>query len=464
MVGNLRIGVVAAGFGIVAALPGVLAVAALAVAGRLAFGLALAAGAAVLVATVTVVSRLAIVAARARAAVALLGSGDAPAGDVANAIERLGRMWRSRLDDAEGQRQAAEAVIAALPDPLILVDERRRILQANAAASAALGNAPEPRDLAAALRDPAVLGAADEVLAGAAARAVEFAVTAPVEREWRAHIARIDRRPSPEGAAAVLTLHDITALKRAEAMRADFVANASHELRTPLATLIGFIETLRGAAHDDAEARDRFLAIMHEQASRMTRLVADLLSLSQIELHEHEPPEDGVELAPLLRQATAAFELRAAQRRMHIDLSLPATLPAVRGDADELAQVFQNLLDNAIKYGREGTAITVGAGPVRQLPGQGEFVAVAVEDHGEGIAREHLARLTERFYRVDNARSRALGGTGLGLAIVKHILNRHRGFLEIESTPGRGSVFTVNLQKASVSAEIAAEADAGGRG
>jgi two-component system phosphate regulon sensor histidine kinase PhoR len=240
-------------------------------------------------------------------------------------------------------------------------------------------------------------------------------------------------------------------LKRAEQMRADFIANASHELRTPLATLIGFIETLRGPARDDAEARERFLAIMHGQASRMARLVEDLMSLSRIELNEHMMPGDRVALSPLLRQIAETLELRAAERDMRIRLAVPPDLPDVLGDRDELAQVFQNLIDNAIKYGRAGTDIMVraaaGSPPARESDGtQNAAVSVAVRDQGEGIAREHLPRLTERFYRVDTARSREMGGTGLGLAIVKHILNHHRGFLEVESTPGVGSVFTVFLR------------------
>jgi two-component system phosphate regulon sensor histidine kinase PhoR len=279
---------------------------------------------------------------------------------------------------------------------------------------------------------------------------VEFTLAAPVERQLRARFARIDH-PSLDGAVAVVTLHDVTELKRAEQMRADFIANASHELKTPLATLTGFIETLRGPARDDAEARERFLAIMDGQATRMTRLVEDLLSLSRIELNEHVLPQGRVALAPLLQHLAEALELRAGERDMSIVLTLPADLPDVQGDRDELAQVFQNLLDNAIKYGRLGTEISVSATTAARRPasagrGSAAFVAVAIKDRGDGIPREHLPRLTERFYRVDTARSREMGGTGLGLAIVKHIVNRHRGFLDIESTSGEGSVFTVSLR------------------
>jgi two-component system phosphate regulon sensor histidine kinase PhoR len=376
------------------------------------------------------------------------------------AIARFGRVWRERVRMADEKLAAAEAVIAAVPDPLILLDERRRIVRANAQAAAFIGITPEPRDLAAAFRNPAVLAAADAVLRGERARVVDFSLTVPVERQLRARFARIDH-PSPDGAVAVLSLHDITELKRAEQMRADFIANASHELRTPLATLIGFIETLRGPARDDAEARERFLAIMHGQASRMARLVEDLMSLSRIELNEHVMPRDRVALSPLLRQIAETLELRAGERDICIRLAVPPDLPDVLGDRDELAQVFQNLIDNAIKYGRSGSEITLRA-ETASRPNWGSsssenaMVCVAVCDHGEGIPHEHLPRLTERFYRVDTARSREMGGTGLGLAIVKHILNHHRGFLEVESTPGVGSVFTVFLRAHSAqSAELA---------
>jgi two-component system, OmpR family, phosphate regulon sensor histidine kinase PhoR len=368
------------------------------------------------------------------------------------AIIGLDRLWRERVRIAEADRIAAEAVIAAIPDPLILLDERRQIVRANPEAAAFVGAYSGSRDLSLALRNPAVLAAVDAVLRGQPAEIVDFGLTVPIERQLRARIARI-ARSSLDGAVAVLTLHDITELKRAEQLRADFIANASHELRTPLATLLGFIETLRGPARDDTEARERFLAIMHDQASRMARLVEDLLSLSRIELNEHVMPNDRVALGPLLRSVAEALELRAGERRMRILMALPPDLPEVIGDRDEIAQVFQNLLDNAIKYGRAGTEISVSGATVRRRtltgePEAAEFVSVAVRDRGEGISREHLPRLTERFYRVDSARSREMGGTGLGLAIVKHILNHHRGFLEIDSTPGIGSDFTVFLRAA----------------
>ena len=445
-----------------ASAPGLIVLAALAGLGILGVGPALIAGAAMLVPVALIVSRSVIDLTTMREAVDALAADDKAVDAVSQpslaplaaglwlAIVRLTRIWRERSRTAESRLAAAEAVIAAVPDPLILLDDRRRVVRANAQAASFVGAVTEVRDLAAVLRNPAVLGAADAVLRGEAARIVDFTITVPVERQLRARFARIGRQ-SLDGAVVVLGLHDITQLKRAEQMRADFIANASHELRTPLTTLTGFIETLRGPAREDAGARERFLAIMHEQATRMIRLVEDLLSLSRIELNEHVMPQGRVALGPLLHHLADSLELRAGERGMCIRLDLPSDLPEVPGDRDELAQVFQNLVENAIKYGRAGSEITVAATTgVRPSHGgdaaESPFVSIAVSDCGEGIAREHLPRLTERFYRVDTARSREMGGTGLGLAIVKHILNRHRGFLDIESTPGTGSVFTVFLR------------------
>ena len=342
-------------------------------------------------------------------------------------------------------------MLETLPEPLLLLDSDRRVVGFNKAAEALLGENLLERDLAGALRHPAVLPAVDAVLRGEGQRTAEFDITSPVERHLSARIAPLAPRRS-ERAAAVLLLNDLTAMKRSEQLRADFVANASHELRTPLASLIGFIETLRGPARDDKAASERFLGIMAEQAARMQRLVDDLLSLSRIEMNEHRPPTAATDLGAVVASVAAALEPRAQARGMRIDLDLPddETL-FVPGDGDELTQVFQNLIDNAIKYGTPGTAIEVEARhSSRLLPGarggrERATISLSVRDHGAGIARELLPRLTERFYRVDPARSREMGGTGLGLAIVKHIVNHHRGALEIESEPGRGSLFTVHL-------------------
>ena len=358
------------------------------------------------------------------------------------ALQRLNRFWRQRVVRAESELASSNSVLAALPDPIILINERREVMRVNTAARELLGENLLRRDLAAALRNPAVLKATDSVLKTGIGQQIEFDLSLQVDRHLRAGIVPLPGHVE-DGYAALLILNDLTSLKRAEQMRADFVANASHELRTPLSTLIGFIETLQGPAADDSEAQKRFLAIMQQQAARMARLVDDLLSLSRIELNEHLPPTGLVDATSILRSVAQTLELRAEARGMRIELQLDDNLPPVLGDEDELSQLFQNLIDNAIKYAKRDTAITVAAVRSNKLrPG----IAVSVRDCGEGIPRLHLPRLTERFYRIDTARSREMGGTGLGLAIVKHIVNRHRGVLEIDSELGQGSVFTAHLR------------------
>jgi two-component system phosphate regulon sensor histidine kinase PhoR len=375
------------------------------------------------------------------------------AAELESAVADLDRLWVRRGEESRVLAAANEAILEAIPDPLILVDGRHQVMRANAAARALFGGDVAGRDLESALRHPDVLEAADECLAGRASReAIELPWPGPPERRFAVSLAPLpthDDAGEP-GGAILLVLHDVTALKHAEKMRADFVANVSHELRTPLAALLGFIETLRGAARDDPPARDRFLGIMNEQAQRMSRLVSDLLSLSRIEESEYTRPTEAVDLARVLGSVADTTAFQAKTKGIRVDLDVPAGLPPVYGDADQLAQVFQNLVDNAMKYSKPQGQVRIAARvapapPPRLAANPGGWITVSVADEGEGIAPEHLPRLTERFYRVDTARSRQLGGTGLGLAIVKHILNRHRGTLSIASEPGRGSTFTVWL-------------------
>jgi two-component system phosphate regulon sensor histidine kinase PhoR len=363
------------------------------------------------------------------------------------------KSWREREDELSAHAALIDRVLGELPEPLLLVDENKRLRLANAAAEELYGNVSAGRDLVAIMRQPELLEAVDRVLEGAPAETVEFTIPVPVERSFDAHILPLvgstGTGPASDGPAVLMLLQDVTKIMRADRLRADFVANASHELRTPLATLVGFIETLRGPARDDTEARAKFLAIMQEQAARMARLVADLLSLSRIELNEHSVPTGTARLDGVLASVADSLAMKAGARNMSILLPNDLHgLPAVQGDNDELVQLFQNLIDNAIKYGRAGTPVRIEAGrsdpPAAMTPAR-PAVAVRVIDQGEGIARQDLPRLTERFYRVDKARSRDLGGTGLGLAIVKHIVNRHRGALEIDSEPGAGSRFSVYL-------------------
>jgi two-component system phosphate regulon sensor histidine kinase PhoR len=394
---------------------------------------------------------------------------------ISSALARSHQQWLDRDGADAGRAAAAEAVLETLYDPLILLSGERDVLRANQAARALFGERMVGRDLAGSVRNPTLLEAVDAVAGGSASRTVEILLPVPVERTLQARVKPFQPLGADGPRQVLLTLHDITLLKRSEQMRADFVANASHELRTPLAALIGFIETLRGPAKDDRDAHERFLGIMFDQSNRMSRLVNDLLSLSRIEMDEHTPPTAEVDVAKIVRNLAATLELRAAARKVKLRIEGPPALPPVIGDEDQLSQVFQNLIDNAIKYGKEQTEVTVNLsindpsaaagtmGSNAALAGRitrGPAICVAVTDRGEGIARTHLPRLTERFYRVDPARSRALGGTGLGLAIVKHIVNRHRGRLIIDSEVGKGSTFTVLLP--AVKAAIDGEAKRAG--
>ncbi len=369
-----------------------------------------------------------------------------------SAITALRKLWTERRDEAGALARSRQNILDSLPDPLFILDHRRRVVSTNGAARELfeMERTAGPlvgRDLAGIIRDPKVLEAADGALAQAKRSEAEFTLPAPLERTFIAAVVPLPS-PSQEGPAALLLLHDQTERLKMDQMRADFVANASHELRTPLASVLGFTETLLGPAKDDPEARAKFLPIMLTQAERMKRLIDDLLSLSRIELHEHSRPTDAVDVMPTLRNVIELIEKQGATQKPVLRVSAVGDPPKVVADINELYQVFFNLLSNAVKYGGEkGVDIEVGVSETRpkDMPGRGPCLRVAVKDYGEGIPREHLARLTERFYRVDNARSRQLGGTGLGLAIVKHITIRHRGALTIESEIGKGSTFAVFL-------------------
>ena len=348
--------------------------------------------------------------------------------------------------DISGLPPMAREVFERLPDPLLLTDASGRVLFANRAMRGVIGIDAERKHISALLRTPSVLEALRRAMATGETSSVEFTLPVPVQRTYQAYVARAGNEP----AITILLLHDLTAMKRAEQMRADFVANASHELRTPLAALSGFIETLRGHARDDMAAREQFLGIMTVEAERMRRLIDDLLSLTRIEQNEHVPPSGAASLETVLREAVATLTPLARADNITLEISAAPNLPPAIGERDELIQIFQNLIHNAIKYGRQGghVWVTLEAGTARAGRGAVATLVAAVRDDGEGIPQAAVPRLTERFYRVDVKRSREKGGTGLGLAIVKHIVNRHQGRLAIESRPGEGSTFTVYLPAA----------------
>ena len=367
---------------------------------------------------------------------------------VAIAASRARATRRQVLVAADRRVAVAEALLANIPDPVILVDRRSLVRETNAAAVALLPPLRKAHPLSFALRAPEVLDGIEEVLRSGTATKVEYSERVPTERSFEVLIGPLE---SPGNGNAderyiMLFFRDLTDARRLENMRVDFIANVSHELRTPLASVLGFIETLQGPARDDAKARERFLEIIREQAQRMTRLIDDLLSLSRIELRAHMTPRALIDLVAVTRQIIDTLTPLARDNDVGIEAALPDAPLMIRGDRDELLRVVENLLENAIKYGGAGKRVAIGLEAVQE---GGNGVRLSVRDFGPGIAPEHLPRLTERFYRGDATQSRQKGGTGLGLAIVKHIVVRHRGKLTIESVLGEGAVFTAEFPAAS---------------
>ena len=327
-----------------------------------------------------------------------------------------------------------------LPQAVLLVGADRRVGSANAAARRLLGDHVAGRHFTATLRRPALVDTVERALSEAqpgralyrsqdAGRDVTFDVTV-----------------QPSDGAAILVFEDRTAAAEVDQLRRDFVANVSHELRTPLTALFGFIETLRGPARDDAAARDRFLGIMEREASRMVRMVDDLLSLSRVEEDERVRPRDRVRPADVVSATLSELAPLIAASGARVTFEDQGGGAEVPGDARQLRQVVGNLLENALKYGRPGGEVRIALSALTDQPRlRGPGLALSIHDDGPGIEAHHLPRLTERFYRVDDHRSREVGGTGLGLAIVKHIVNRHRGRLTVESAPGQGTKVTVLL-------------------
>jgi len=321
-------------------------------------------------------------------------------------------------------------LLEGLPEPAIVVLGQRVVLS-NSAARALLGETIDGTPVEAVISHPAAL----EALSGRdQAEDVELTGLDGSRRYWLMRAAQLG-----DGTRLVRFV-DRSEARAAEQMRVDFVANASHELRTPLATLIGYAETLREqAAEIDPATRDRFLAVVHEEARRMQRVVEDLISLSRIEAEKFTTPTDAVDLAPLIDEATDGVRRMADERRSDLVRNVERKLPSIAADRSQILQLLENLLTNALRYGEPGTPVTVSAAL------EGSMVHLSVSDEGEGIAPEHVRRVTERFYRVDTSRSRSLGGTGLGLSIVKHIVERHHGRLSIDSTVGRGTTVHVLL-------------------
>lgn len=333
----------------------------------------------------------------------------------------------------------------AIPQPALLIDQSERLICANSPAVALLGSSIVGRHFATILRQPQVISAIEACLHDRAPKSARhLSNDGAQDTSFDVTLRYVPGIGAVNGGAALLSFVDVTDREQASQMRRDFVANVSHELRTPLTALMGFIETLRGPARDDAQARDRFLDIMDGEANRMNRLVGDLLSLNRVETEERVRPTEDVDLNGRLASTIKSLEPVAKGQGVDLNLYVPKESTHIKGDPDQLQQVFTNLVENAIKYGGDRVEVRLHASE-RDPAVRTAAARIQVIDNGAGIDPVHLPRLTERFYRADGHRSREMGGTGLGLAIVKHIVNRHRGRLRVESDLGKGSIFTVIL-------------------
>lgn len=345
------------------------------------------------------------------------------------------------LSGADAGNGAISAFAEALADPCFVLDRRGTVLYTNGSGARQYPSLLPGRVMTLVLRNPELIAAIETAMRTGTARSFELHETLPAET-WDKVVVAPLHQPGrdwleDEGRHLLVTFQSLTELKRVDAMRADFIANASHELRTPLASLMGFIDTLLGPAARDAAAREKFLGIMRGQADRMSRLIDDLLSLSRIEMHQHVRPTGSVDLAGLLREVREGLQTQARSAELDVLLKLPEHPVKVTGDRGQLYEVFENLIDNAIKYGAGGKSVEV---LLVEIDRSGLHHMVSVIDHGPGVEPEHVPRMTERFYRIDAETSRKKKGTGLGLAIVKHIIQRHRGQMTIRSraNPGEG--------------------------
>lgn len=372
------------------------------------------------------------------------------ASELSSLYTQIAAAFRDRIALLEAQTSTDAEILDHLPNPVVMVNRQRVVTGFNRAANGLFHNLETGRDLTRFIRDPILLDAFDDVANNRETmKHAEFVLASDAHRHFDVLTARL---PAAAGDRNfVLTFSDLTELRKLEQMRADFATDAGHELRTPLSVLLGFIETLEGPAKDDPDALNQFLPVMRDQAQRMQHLIEDLLSLARIELNEHTPPSENCNVGKIIGKVAESLAMKAQDKGMNIRVTSTLDDTDMVGEEKELTQVFVNLVENAIKYGHTNSDVEVSISLAQNPPGalarfrHDRIMAVAIRDHSDGIAREHLPRLTERFYRVDTARSRAVGGTGLGLAIVKHLVQRHRGTMQIESEQGVGSVFTVYL-------------------
>lgn len=372
--------------------------------------------------------------------------------EIVEAVNAMHRFWAQKTDILEAQTISDTAVLDSLPDPIIVIDRAGNILGANLSARTSFGKNITNKNIDKLFRSNNFINAVSKVLnKESKSENLIFYTDPPESQKLYAHIKQLPWL-SKGKAVAVISIYDMTKSMKIEKMQSDFVANASHELRTPLSIISGFIETLQTSAKDDADARDKFLKIMAEQAEYMSSLIENLLSLSRIELNQDQQPTDKVEVLDIAEEVAQALSIKAAEREMKIRIFSDDNLPPVIGDKAQIKQVIQNLTDNAVKYGISGTDVTIRLKNAEKIPAskslkvsKGAAVAISVNNKGPKIEPEQLARLTERFYRMQEHKDLNIKGTGLGLAIAKHIIIRHRGNLTVNSNGYNGTTFTIYL-------------------
>ena len=372
--------------------------------------------------------------------------------EIVEAVNAMHRFWTQKADGLEAQSISDAAVLDTLPDPIMMIDRSGNILGANLSSRSMFGDKITDKNVENLFASNNFIDAVNRVLKKESeSENLIFYVGEPANQKFYAHIKQLPWQ-SKGRAVAVISLYDLTKAMRIEKMQSDFVANASHELRTPLAIISGFIETLLTSAKDDAEAREKFLKIMQDQAGYMSALIENLLSLSKIELSQDEKPSETVNIPQVMEEVKQALSMKAEQREITIRTHIEEGVGDITADRQQVKQIIQNLTDNAIKYGLSKSDVSIRAKVVEKIPAsksmsvaEGKAVAIAINNKGPKISPENLARLTERFYRMQEHKDLNIKGTGLGLSIAKQIVIRHRGNITVSSTNYNGTTFTVYL-------------------
>lgn len=381
-----------------------------------------------------------------------LNLSETEAKELTEAVNAMHRFWAQRAEDLEAQTISDTAVLDTLPDPIIMIDRGGNILGANLSARNNFGKNITDMCIDKIFNSNNFIRAVNKVLCQESnAENIVFYVRKPKDKKLYAHIKALPWI-SKGKAVAVIAIYDLTKSLKIEKMQSDFVANASHELRTPLSVISGFIETLQTSAKDDPDAQEKFLKIMGEQAQYMSDLIENLLSLSRIELNQDQPPETFANIKNIINDVVKALTVKAADRNMKINIFCEENIPYIIADYAQIKQVLHNLTDNATKYGLSGTDITISIKNVDKIPmskhiknSDVKAIAISINNKGPKIESDKLARLTERFYRLQEHKDLSIKGTGLGLAIAKHIIIRHQGNLTVNSNNYKGTTFTIYL-------------------